>query len=173
MKVAGLSVVAGLIIAAMAFAADFTETDYAYLRNHWGLKREDSVVKNLTAAEKTELHRLINDPTFRDNPQGTENQVGSYLFKVEICFDRPNSEPCPNDPRPNDLPGKIIAYRSCISCHLVGDSGVPSFFRMAQSGRWTAERLGAALKSGHEMSPITLSESDLRDLADYIASLRD
>ena len=170
---AGFFLAAALLTAMTAFAADFTESDYAYLRNHWGLKRDDTVVKNLTATERAELHRLINDPTFRDNPAAIENQVGSYLLKVEICFDRPSSRPCPNDPGPNDLPGKSVAYRSCISCHLVGDTGVPSFFRMAQSGRWSAERLSAALRSGHEMSPITLSDSELRDLAAYIASLKD
>lgn len=172
MKFGALSFAAALLAVTTAFAAEFTDRDYAYLRNHWGLRRDGIVVKNLTSDEKAKLHGLINDPTFRDNPQGIENQVGAYLFQIETCADRPDSEPCPNAPGPNDLPGKQVAYRFCISCHLVGDASVPSFFRMAQSGRWTAERLGAALRTGHEMSPITLSDSDLRDLAAYIASLR-
>ena len=172
MKVAWPWLAAAMLAGSMAFAADFTNGDYAYLRGHWGLKRSDTVVKNLTIEEKTKLDRLINDPAFRDNPQGRENEIGEYLFQIETCVDRSASRPCSNAPGPNDLPGKRIAYDSCISCHLVGYSGIPSLFRMAQSGQWTAERLAKALRSGHSMSPITLSDSELHDLAAYIASLR-
>jgi len=172
MRIAGLAVAAAMLSIATAFAAGFTDGDFAYLRNHWGLKRGDTVVKNLTDEEKSELHRLINDPVFRNNPQSRENEVGAYLFKIETCADRPASQPCANAPGPGDLPGKRVAYRSCASCHLVGYADVPSFFKMARSGRWSAARIGAALRSGHEMSPITLSDDELRDLAAYIASLR-
>jgi hypothetical protein len=172
MKLVALSIAAVILAAAAAFAAGLTDADRAYLREHWGVKQDGTVVRNLTAAEQAELHRLINDPAFRDRPQSIENQVGDYLFKIETCSDWAGFGPCPNAPSLNDPPGKRIADRECVSCHLVGTAEAPSFFRLSQAGGWTAARLGAALAAGHHMSPISLSETDLKNLADYIASLK-
>jgi len=169
MRTISLSLAALLLVATTAFAAGFTDSDVAYLRDHWGLKRTDPAVANMAPDQMAKLHALINDPTYRDRPQAVENHVGDYLFQIEICFDRPSAVPCPNAPRPNE-PGKQIAWRSCISCHLVGSAEAPSFFKMAQSGHWTSERLATALRTGHQMSPITLSDTELQELASYIAS---
>jgi hypothetical protein len=172
MKIIGLFLALTMLTAAAAFAAGLTDADLTYLHDHWGLKRDGTVVKNLTAAEQVELDSLINDPIFRGRWHSIENQVGDYLFKIETCTDWSGAGPCPNAPGPNDPPGRRIADRNCISCHLVGTAVAPSYFRLSKSGGWTAARLGDALASGHYMSPITLSEAELHDLANYIASFK-
>jgi hypothetical protein len=171
--IASLTGVLLLIAAVAASAADLTSSDYAYLANHWGLKQDGAVVRNLTVDQQARLHVLIDDSDYRDRPQTIENQVGDYIFKVETCSDWDQSRgPCPNAPSSKDPPGTQIADRSCASCHLVGTASAPSFFKLARSGGWTADRLGAALRAGHEMSPVTLSDAELIALADYIASLK-
>jgi len=171
MKIIGLFFMLAILSTA-ALAGGMTNADHAYLREHWGLKQDGTVVKNLTDAEQAELHRLINDPEYRDRPNTIENQVGDYLFKIEICANWSGAGPCPNAPTRNDLPGRWIADRNCVPCHLVGTAYAPSFFRLSKAGGWTASRLGATLASGHHMSPITLSETELQELAEYIASLK-
>lgn len=177
MRWTGLSVVVIALLAAVSvFAATLTDNDYRYLRAHWGLDRNGEVAKALTAAEQAKLHELINDPSYRDNPQAIENHVGDYLFKIETCFtwveSHPSSEPCPRAADIGALPGKKVADRYCNACHLTGTAEARSFFRLSEQGGWTERRLAAVVASGHYMSPITLSESELGELAAYIASLK-
>ena len=171
-----LVIVVVLLAAASAFAGGLTERDYDYLKTHWGLERNGDVAKFMTDQDQAQLHGLINDPAYRGNSQAIENHVGDYLFKIESCYNwveiHPNSQPCPLAANVGVTPGKIVADRSCNMCHLVGSSITPSFFKLSRQGGWTEDRLAAAVKAGHQMSPITLSASELHDLAAYIASLK-
>ena len=164
-----------ILVGVSAFAAGLTDADYGYLLDHWGMRKDGTVAKNLTAGEQAKLHELINDPANKAYPGTIENQVADFLFRIETCYNwieerRPG--PCPNAPSAADPPGKRVAQRSCNSCHLVGSAEAPSFFQLARSGGWTAQRLGTVVRAGHYMSPITLSDAELTELADYIASLR-
>lgn len=175
MKILSLLAAAGfLLVATAAFAAGLSDSDYGYLKDHWGLKRDGDVAKNLTATEQAKLHDLINDPLNKDKPNAIEIQVGDYLFQIETCYDRvathPGNQPCPN--AQNSSPGKLVADRNCHSCHLIGTAEAPSFFQIARKGTWTEADLREALISGHRMSPLTLSDRELHDLAAYIASLK-
>ena len=175
MKTLFVSVIAVCLIAASAaFAAGLTDSDYRYLQDHWGLKRDGEVAKNFTAQEQTKLHDLINDSLNSGRPNAIEIQVGDYLFQVETCYEwiasHPASQPCPN--ARNNSPGKLVADRNCHSCHLTGTADAPSFFQIARKGTWTEADLREALISGHRMSPLTLSDRELHELADYIASLK-
>lgn len=165
-----------LLAAGSAFAADLTADDYVYLKAHWGLERDGYVAKTFSGEEQAELHELINDPLYKDYPSTIENQVADYLFQIESCFtwveSHSSSQPCPQAANAAALPGKRVADRSCNPCHLTGTADAPSFFKLAQQGGWTEQRLAEAAASGHRMSPITLSKSEFHDLADYIASLK-
>ena len=78
------------------------------------------------------------------------------------------------------LRGRDIAHRACVGCHAMnGTQGgsiqgieVPSFSAIA--GRnWSAERLQAFIMTPHRPMPATpLPLSEVRDLVDYIVSLR-
>jgi cytochrome c2 len=78
------------------------------------------------------------------------------------------------------LRGRDVAQRACAGCHAMnGAQGgsiqgieVPSFNTIA--GRnWSAERLQAFIVTPHRPMPATLLPlSEVRDLVDYIQSLR-
>jgi cytochrome c553 len=165
-----------LLVADSAFAAGLTADDYVYLKVHWGLQRGGEVARTFSSEEQAQLHKLINDPLYRDNPSAIENHVGDYLFQIESCFTwveaHSNNEPCPQAANADITPGKRVADRSCNACHLTGTAEAPSFFHLAQQGGWTEQRLAEAAASGHRMSPILLSKAEFHDLADYIASLK-
>ena len=76
--------------------------------------------------------------------------------------------------------GQGIAERACAGCHAMdGRQGsifrgrdVPSFRAIAGLG-WSAERLQAFITTPHRPMPATpLDGSEVRDLADYILSLK-
>jgi mono/diheme cytochrome c family protein len=80
----------------------------------------------------------------------------------------------------NVMRGQGIAERACAGCHAMnGGSGtiiqgrdVPSFRAIAGLG-WSAERLQAFITTPHRPMPATpLDASEVRDLADYILSLK-
>jgi len=78
------------------------------------------------------------------------------------------------------LRGQEVAQRACVGCHAMdGTQGgsiqglvVPSF-RAIAGQNWSAERLQAFIMTPHRPMPATpLPLSDVRDLVDYIVSLR-
>ena len=78
------------------------------------------------------------------------------------------------------LRGREVAERACAGCHAMdGTQGgsiqgteVPSF-RAIAGWNWSAERLQAFIMTPHRPMPATpLPLSEVRDLADYIVSLR-
>ena len=80
----------------------------------------------------------------------------------------------------NIVRGQGIAERACAGCHAMdGGQGsvvqgiaVPSLRAIAGRG-WSAERLQAFITTPHRPMPATpLEMSEVRDLADYIPSLR-
>ena len=131
-------------------------------------------MQNLGKDERSGLHAAINDPAFGDMPRVVYANVGDVLLHLEIttCDGKPKAptDVCP--PEPGALPGKQVAREHCFACHFVGTMEAPSFYKMSREGTWDERRLGAALASGHEMSPRTLTQQQLADLAVYIKSLR-
>ncbi len=80
----------------------------------------------------------------------------------------------------NIVRGQGIAERACAGCHAMdGRQGsifqgrdVPSLRAIAGLG-WSAERLQAFITTPHRPMPATpLDASEVRDLADYILSLK-
>jgi mono/diheme cytochrome c family protein len=80
----------------------------------------------------------------------------------------------------NVIRGQGIAERACAGCHareggqgsIVQGRDVPSFRAIAGMG-WSAERLQAFITTPHRPMPATpLDASEVRDVADYILSLR-
>src|SRR5262245_44282887 len=78
------------------------------------------------------------------------------------------------------LRGQEVAQRACAGCHAMsGTQGgsiqgieVPSF-RAIAGRNWSAERLQAFIMTPHRPMPATpLPLSEVRELVDYIVSLR-
>ena len=81
---------------------------------------------------------------------------------------------------PDAAHGKQLAQRLCSNCHLVDPSqtkamaDVPSFREIANRQDQTAGAIMAMIIiPKHPMPVIPISKSELKDLADYIMSLRD
>lgn len=166
-----------LAATAAASAAGLVDSDYRYLQAGFGVHKDSFTLRNITAEDAARLHQLITDPVFKDYPKSRERSVGDYLFNVELrtCQSWQLAHAGATCPEVTDArlqPGWEIAERNCIACHLTGTTAAPSFFRLAQAGAVDDKRLGTALAGGHQMSPITLSAEQLRDLALYINSLR-
>jgi mono/diheme cytochrome c family protein len=75
--------------------------------------------------------------------------------------------------------GKALALRWCSACHLVAEdqpratsTSLPSFYDMARDPGWTQENLTTFLTDPHPSMPdMTLGNTEIGDLAAYIASL--
>lgn len=167
-----------LLLAApgLAAAAGLSEADYRYLKTRFGLAQDGFVLTNIAPADAARLHVLINDPEDKEFPRRRELNVGDYLFDTEMRTCQAwqlahGASSCPQVSDPGLKPGWEIAERSCIACHLTGTTDAPSFFKLAQKGSVTEERLATALRSGHRMSPISLAPDELQQLARYINSL--
>ena len=172
-----LAAILVLVATAAASAAGLGESDYRYLQAGFGIHKDGFTLSNIAAEDAARLHELITDPAFRDYPKSRERSVGDYLFNVELrtCQSWQLAHAGATCPEVSDArlqPGWEVAERNCIACHLTGTTAAPSFFRLAQSGAVDEKRLATALAGGHQMSPITLSAEQLRDLALYINSLR-
>jgi hypothetical protein len=166
-----------LLTPALAAAAGLTESDYRYLKAEFGLARDSFTLRNVSAEDASKLHALINDKTAKAGLRRRDLNVADYLFDVEMrtcqAWELAHStHPCPQVSDERLKPGWEIAERNCIACHLTGTTTAPSFFKLAQTGTIDEARLAAALKSGHQMSPIALAPQQLQDLARYINSLR-
>jgi mono/diheme cytochrome c family protein len=82
---------------------------------------------------------------------------------------------------PDPVHGKQLAESLCINCHLVGGAtqeqanpDVPSFPEIANlEGQTAGAIIGRIILPKHPMPQIPLTESELRDLAAYIMSLRE
>ena len=161
----------------LAAAAGLSEADYRYLGTQFGLAKGGFVLTNIAPADAARLHVLINDPEDKDFPRRRELNVGDFLFDTQMRTCQAwqlahGASSCPQVTDPGLKPGWEIAERSCIACHLTGTTDAPSFFKLAKSGPVTEERLATALRSGHQMSPISLGPEELQQLARYIDSLR-
>jgi hypothetical protein len=93
------------VVAAAAFAAGFTDADYAYLRDHWGLKRDGTAAKNLTAAEQAELHRLINDP-FTETGRTPSKTRSAIILSKSRCAPIGRAPALARTPRARTTSGK-------------------------------------------------------------------
>lgn len=166
-----------LVTPALAAAAGLTDADYRYLKAQFGLAKDSFTLTNIGAADAEKLHALINDPKDKEFPQRRDLNVADYLFDTEMrtceAWQLAHAAPsCPQVTDPQLKPGWEIAERNCIACHLTGTTTAPSFFKLAQSGPLTEDRLATTLRSGHQMSPITLDRQELQELVRYINSLR-
>jgi hypothetical protein len=166
-----------LLTPSLAAAAGLTDSDYRYLKAEFGLARDSFTLSNVSAGDAAKLHQLINAPKAKAGPRRRDLDVADYLFDVEMrtcqAWELAHStHPCPQVSDERLKPGWEIAEQNCIACHLTGTTAAPSFFKLAQSGTIDEARLAAALKSGHQMSPIILAPRQLQDLARYINSLR-
>jgi hypothetical protein len=177
-RAAGCLVLALLLAApCLASAAGLSDADYRYLKAQFGLARDGFTLTNIAAADAEKLHALINDREDKEFPRRRELNVADYLFDTEMRTCQAwqlahASSSCPQVTDPAAKPGWQIAERNCIACHLTGTTDAPSFFKLAQSGPVSEQRLAAALHSGHQMSPISLGSQELEELARYINSLR-
>jgi len=104
------------------------------------------------------------------------DNVADRLFSIHMreCQTWAQSHPeqdCPPVADKEAEPGHQIANRECSACHLFGTTAAPSFYQLARQGGWTAEKLGNALKQGHQMSPMRLEPDQVGELATYIESL--
>jgi hypothetical protein len=172
--IALLAIGSMMLLTGTAHPADLTDSDYRYLADKYGLKREGNFLQNLGGDEKARLHATIDDPLYRATPIGRDSNVADVLFQLELrtCDGKPKTpdEVCPQ--QAGALPGQKVAQDHCFACHLTGTGEARSFYKLSQDGTWNEERLDAALASGHRMSPITLSPDELHRLADYIRSLK-
>ena len=170
-----LLTLAGLVMASgMALAAGLSDGDYRYLDTEFGLKRDGAFLRSLDAGEQTRLDAAINDPATVPYAISRRVGVGDYLYGLATCHGWDDAHPgqaCPRAPRADDAPGKVVADRQCSACHLFGTSDAPAFHRLAEAN-WDSKRLAAALQSGHRMSPIRLSDTELAALITYIDSFK-
>lgn len=83
--------------------------------------------------------------------------------------------------RPNRDNGEAVAKTLCASCHLLGDaaadavvlSDVPSFPSIANRPGQSATALAIWLMKPHAPMPdLQLTQKEIRDLSEYILSLR-
>jgi len=158
-------------------AGSLSESDYRYLRSEFGVAKDGFTLANLSAEDAKKLHALINEPLPVAAPMRRHYNVADFLFDVELRTCQQwelshGNQSCPQVSDPSLVPGWQVAEQRCISCHLTGTTSAPSFFKLAQAGAVTEDRLRAALAGGHQMSPMTLSPQELADLARYINSLR-
>lgn len=166
-----------LLTPGLAAAAGLTDSDYRYLKAEFGVAGDSFTLSNVSAEDAAKLHQLINESRAKAGFKRRNLDVADYLFDVEMrtcqAWELAHStHPCPQVSDERLKPGWEIAEQNCIACHLTGTTTAPSFFKLAQSGTIDEARLAAALKSGHQMSPITLAPQQLQDLARYINSLR-
>lgn len=171
-----LAFAALLLGASVAWAAGLTDADLRYLKEQYGLDKGDQIITGMTSDEQATLHDRIGDPRFAGRPGSRDVSVADFLFSTHLrqCQTWAQTHmghSCRPTANTAAEPGRALADEQCNACHLFGTTDAASFFKLAKQGGWTAERLGDALKKGHQMSPITLQPSQLGDLAAYIASL--
>jgi hypothetical protein len=166
-----------LAMPGLALAAGLTDADYRYLKIEFGLGKDSFALTNMSMHDATQLHEAISSSGTKKYPKARMDRVADLLFDVEMRTCQPwqlahAATSCPEVTDERLKPGWKIAERNCIACHLTGTSNAPSFFKLVQSGPITEKRLTAALRSGHQMSPITLESREVQELAQYINSLR-
>jgi hypothetical protein len=172
-----LVLVVALTLSGVAAAAGLTGNDYRYLKTEFGLGKDSFTLVNVSPDDAAKLHDLINAPRAKEFAENRHLDVANFLFDVEMRTCQAwqlahAARTCPQVADDRLMPGWEVAERNCIACHLTGTIAAPSFFKLAQSGTVDENRLAAALRSGHQMSPITLGPQQLQDLARYINSLR-
>jgi len=143
----------------------------------FGLAQDSFTLSNVGAEDAAKLHQLINEAKAKADFKRRNLDVADYLFDVEMRTCQAwevahSTHPCPQVSDQRLKPGWEIAEQNCVACHLTGTTTAPSFFKLAQSGKIDEAQLASTLKSGHQMSPITLAPQQLQDLARYINSLR-
>jgi hypothetical protein len=166
-----------LAMPGLALAAGLTDADYRYLKTEFGLAKDSFALSNISVADAAKLHEAISGPLAKKFPQSRIYDTADLLFDVEMrtCQAWQLAHAATSCPQVTDerlKPGWEIAERNCIACHLTGTTDAPSFFKLVRSGPIDENRLTAALRSGHAMSPITLGPQQVQDLARYIDSLR-
>lgn len=172
-----LVVVMGMAAPA-ALAAGLSDNDYRILLADFGLTQQGWMIRNMTADEQSDLHRIMNDPDFANFPDVRSDNMADYLYQVHIrecqSWSQSNGggQACPpTGDQTVDL-GQDLAERHCNYCHLFGTPGAPSFHKLAARGALTEQRLADALARGHEMSPIGLQPQEISALFKYIVSTK-
>lgn len=167
-----------VMAAGAALAAELTDSDYRLLLADFGLSQQGRMIKEMTADERSELHRIMNDPNFAEFHDVRSDNTADYLYQVHIreCQSWSQSNPgghiCPpTGDQTLDL-GQDLAERYCNYCHLFGTPGAPSFHKLAARGGLTERRLADALARGHQMSPIGLQAQEVSELFKYIVSTK-
>jgi|GEM_PF-1518555 len=93
------------------------------------------------------------------------------------------SEPVPSEPvtsEPSAVRGKQLSQKLCSNCHLVyggqtrAVADVPSFREIAnREGQTEGSVMAKIIIPKHPMPVIPIEQSELRDIAAYVMSLRD
>ena len=172
-----IGAVSGVAVRSGSAAAGLVNRDYEFLQSEFGFERDGFLLKNISAADTARLARIMHDPTFSATRESLRLNLATLLLYIErnTCEDweeTNHSSPCPEVNDARFLPGWAVAERHCIACHLTGTTMAQPFFRMARENAVDDRFLATQLASSHAMSPIGLSEGDLRDLSAYINSLR-
>lgn len=165
-----------LLAARPGVAAELAPEDRQYLLSHFGAAAA-ATIGEPGASEAARLHELIRDPNYKTYPEIAADNVAGYLFDLRTrrCaawHETHSGQQCPPPADAALAPGQEVADRSCNACHLFGTMEAPSFHRLAQQGGIDANRLAAALASGHRMSPITLAAEQIESLAPYIRAMK-
>jgi len=164
-----------LALSALAATSGLTEADYHYLKAEFGLGADSFTFRNISAEDAASLHRIINR---RAASWGNRDlNVASYLFDVELRTCQAwelthGKQPCPMVDDPSAIPGWEVAELRCVACHLTGTTTAPSFFQMTKSRPIDEQQVATALRTVHEMAPMTLSPEEVQALVRYINSLR-
>ena len=166
-----------LLAAAAAWAASLGDEEYRYLHDRFALSPNSELLRSMTPQEQGRLHDLIDDRAFRDRPNTRDWTVADFLYDAYVrqcsVWALSNTAPqCPPAANAASQPGKEIADRQCNACHLFGTAEAPAFFKLARAEALSAQQLTDALLHGHQMSPISLSASEVGALLVYIRSLK-
>lgn len=102
-----------------------------------------------------------------------------FALMVLSCFVLPAAAQAQT--RPGDAAlGKALALKSCSSCHVVaegqsqaGIDGVPAFAALANRPDFSTGAAAAFMQAPHPPMPdLSLTRTEIDDIAAYIASLR-
>ncbi len=161
----------------VALGADLTNADRKFLQSSFGPGVEDEIVRHMTPKELAELHEVINRPFTSTLPGIRQALVADYLFVIhtrqcQAWAIAHSGELCPPPADPRMLPGKNVADQQCSACHLFGTSEAPAFRSLAMTEKASETHLADAIRAGHRMSPMYLSQEQIKALSLYIQSLK-
>ena len=157
----------------IAVAAGLSPDDYRYLSSKFGVAQQGDVLSGLTAAEQSDLHRVISSMKNSQEDDAVRDRLyAAHARECDAWGQAHGISGCGPAKDPAAEPGKEVADRICNDCHLFGTRMAPPFFRVAQQRTWDTDTVGRALQHSHDMVPINLPPEERAGLAAYINSFR-